>query len=86
MYTERSAFLSSAINAERPLRVESAFSKSALRGQKRETRMHKMKVAVALSLYAATLLLAACNTTEGVGKDIEATGDAIADTANDVKN
>ena len=30
--------------------------------------------------------LAGCNTVEGAGEDIEATGDAIADTARDVKD
>jgi entericidin B len=30
--------------------------------------------------------LTACNTVEGAGKDVSATGDAIHDTARDVKN
>ncbi len=34
-----------------------------------------------LSLFG----LAACNTIEGAGKDIEATGDAVKDTARDAK-
>jgi entericidin B len=37
----------------------------------------------ALALAAAGL--SACNTVEGAGKDIEATGDAIKDTARDAK-
>ena len=41
---------------------------------------------VAASLGAATLGVAACNTTEGLGKDVESTGDAIKDTARDVKD
>jgi len=31
-------------------------------------------------------LTTGCNTVEGAGKDIEATGDAISDTARDAKN
>ncbi len=40
---------------------------------------------VSLALVTAALLNG-CNTTEGVGEDIEATGDAIADTARDAKD
>ncbi|HEY0009120.1 MAG TPA: entericidin A/B family lipoprotein [Tepidisphaeraceae bacterium] len=43
-----------------------------------------------LSVAALTVVLSAfsiaCNTTEGAGKDIEATGDAIKSTARDAKN
>lgn len=40
----------------------------------------------ALFLLSAMLLaLPACNTVEGAGKDIQATGDAISDTASDTK-
>lgn len=35
----------------------------------------------ALLLSGSALILTACNTTEGAGKDIEATGDAIQDAA-----
>ena len=42
--------------------------------------------AAAILGLASTVALTACNTTEGVGKDIEAAGDAIADTAHDAKN
>jgi predicted small secreted protein len=37
--------------------------------------------------FAAVLLLAvaACNTAEGVGEDVESGGEAISDTARDVK-
>ena len=38
-------------------------------------------LACLLSLFALT----ACNTVEGAGRDIEAAGDAIGDTASDVK-
>lgn len=36
-------------------------------------------------LTAATFALPACNTVEGAGEDIQATGDAISDTAEDTK-
>ncbi len=39
-----------------------------------------------LSMVVVALAMFACNTTEGVGKDIEATGDAIKDTAQDAKD
>ena len=35
---------------------------------------------------AAALTAAACNTVQGVGEDVEATGDAVADAAEDAKN
>lgn len=38
------------------------------------------------SIAAACLWLAACNTTEGVGKDIESAGEGIKDAARDAKN
>lgn len=38
-----------------------------------------------LLLSAATLALSGCNTMEGAGKDIEATGEALSDTAKDTK-
>lgn len=45
-----------------------------------------MKLNLLLALFAVPLLLAACNTVEGAGQDIEATGDAIEDTARDAAN
>ncbi len=41
---------------------------------------------IALLAAGAGVVLSACNTVEGVGKDIEATGDAISDTARDAKD
>jgi predicted small secreted protein len=41
---------------------------------------------VALLLVVACLALAGCNTTAGAGRDIEATGDAIEDAAEDAKD
>lgn len=42
--------------------------------------MNKLTLAL---LIAAGLVSAGCNTTRGVGQDIEATGDAIEDAAED---
>jgi predicted small secreted protein len=43
--------------------------------------------ALFLALLSVTAMaLAACNTTAGVGRDVESAGDAIEDTANDAKN
>ncbi len=37
-------------------------------------------------LGISALALTACNTTEGVGEDIEAAGDALSDSARDAKD
>lgn len=37
------------------------------------------------AMFLAAMLLAACNTVEGVGEDVQAGGEAIEDTAKDVK-
>lgn len=42
------------------------------------------KLLAALALFAA-LGTTACNTAAGIGQDVEATGDAITDTAKDTK-
>lgn len=34
----------------------------------------------------ASLAVAACNTVEGAGRDVEAAGEAVSDTAREVKN
>lgn len=48
--------------------------------------MKKKLMPVAATLLAAlTLSLAACNTVEGVGKDVKASGRAIQDTANEAR-
>ncbi|QMW24023.1 entericidin A/B family lipoprotein [Sandaracinobacteroides saxicola] len=44
-----------------------------------------MRPTLALTVFLATLTLAACNTTEGVGKDIKSAGGAIEKTAQDAK-
>lgn len=41
--------------------------------------------AIAILAAAAAFLLGACNTIEGAGKDIKAGGEAVQDTAKDVK-
>jgi len=42
---------------------------------------------IALCLLAlASVALSACNTVEGAGKDVSATGQAVTDTARDVKH
>ncbi|MCB1954651.1 MAG: entericidin A/B family lipoprotein [Rhodocyclaceae bacterium] len=43
-----------------------------------------MKATLAL-IIAAAFTLGACNTVEGVGKDIEAGGEKVQETAKDVK-
>ncbi len=48
--------------------------------------MIKQLVFVAVLLAAVAPMLAACNTTAGVGKDVSATGQAVTRGANDVKS
>ncbi|HYN39042.1 MAG TPA: entericidin A/B family lipoprotein [Rhodospirillales bacterium] len=44
-----------------------------------------LRRALLAAMLVATAGLGACNTAEGVGKDVESTGDAVQDTARDVK-
>ena len=44
--------------------------------------MSKFKVWSILLIGIVSFVLAGCNTIEGAGKDIEATGDAVQDAAN----
>lgn len=44
-----------------------------------------MRKIVILAAVAASLLVAACNTVAGVGRDAQAAGRAVTDTANDMK-
>lgn len=44
-----------------------------------------MRKFVVLAALAAGLLVTACNTVEGVGRDVSAAGRAVADTARDAK-
>ncbi|WP_438969675.1 entericidin A/B family lipoprotein [Methylophaga sp.] len=43
------------------------------------------RIALLLS-FCLTLVLAGCNTIEGLGKDVEAAGDAIENSASENKN
>ncbi len=45
-----------------------------------------MKTAFAALVLLLSAAVSACNTVEGAGKDIEAAGDAIQDTADDANN
>ncbi len=44
-----------------------------------------MRKIIILAVAAASLLAAACNTIEGAGRDVQATGEAIEETAQDAK-
>lgn len=56
--------------------------KSALNANRVVRAGRLVVVCLAVGLYVFTL--AACNTVEGVGEDVESAGDAISDTAEDV--
>ncbi|HEX6866625.1 MAG TPA: entericidin A/B family lipoprotein [Caulobacteraceae bacterium] len=45
-----------------------------------------MRKIILLTLMAAGLTVAACNTIEGAGQDIQAAGTAVEDTAQDASN
>lgn len=46
-----------------------------------------MKKSITVPMFAvAAILLAACNTVEGVGRDVQAGGEAIETTADEVQN
>ncbi|NLS28992.1 hypothetical protein S2M10_40060 [Sphingomonas sp. S2M10] len=44
-----------------------------------------MRTLIACAALAGTLLIAACNTVEGVGKDVSSAGDTVANTADKSK-
>lgn len=44
-----------------------------------------MRKVIGLALVASALLVSACNTIEGAGKDVSSAGDTVAKTANDAK-
>ena len=44
-----------------------------------------MRKIIVLAAAAAARLVSACNTIEGVGRDVSAAGRAVADTARDAK-
>ncbi|MGZ6015595.1 MAG: entericidin A/B family lipoprotein [Phenylobacterium sp.] len=45
-----------------------------------------MRKIIVLAMMAASMTIAACNTVEGAGKDVSATGKAITNTADDAKH
>ncbi|MHA7813398.1 MAG: entericidin A/B family lipoprotein [Phycisphaerales bacterium] len=49
-------------------------------------KQNRSKIAFILLALGAGFVLSACNTVEGVGRDVQAAGDAIADTAEDAKD
>jgi predicted small secreted protein len=44
-----------------------------------------MRKMIVLAAAVSALLVAGCNTVAGVGKDVQAAGKAVTNTANDVK-
>jgi predicted small secreted protein len=44
-----------------------------------------MRKILACTALAGAILLSACNTIEGVGRDVSSAGDTVADTADDAK-
>ena len=52
----------------------------------RNKRFDWLWMMAALAVAVLPLGVGGCNTTEGVGEDIEAAGDAISDTARDAKD
>lgn len=44
-----------------------------------------MRKLVAIAVVTGALLVSACNTVEGVGKDVKSAGDTVAKTAGDAK-
>ncbi|MFV3131142.1 entericidin A/B family lipoprotein [Niveispirillum sp. KHB5.9] len=48
--------------------------------------MNKRSIAIPAALLLSMFALSACNTVEGVGKDVKSGGKAIENTAQDAKN
>jgi predicted small secreted protein len=48
--------------------------------------MRKVSALVVAAAIAAAISLSACNTIQGAGEDVKATGQAVSDTAADVKD
>lgn len=44
-----------------------------------------MRKVLAMALIASGLALSACNTVEGIGRDVSSAGDTVANTADDAK-
>jgi predicted small secreted protein len=45
-----------------------------------------MRKIVVLAMMAASMVVAACNTVEGAGRDVSAAGHAVSNTADDAKH
>lgn len=45
-----------------------------------------MRKIVVLAMMAASMVVAACNTVEGAGRDVTAAGHAVSNTAEDAKH
>jgi predicted small secreted protein len=45
-----------------------------------------MRKIVVLAMLAASMVVAACNTVEGAGRDVSAAGKAVSNTADDAKH
>jgi predicted small secreted protein len=43
--------------------------------------MHMVRKVLALALVAGSMMVAACNTVEGAGKDVSSAGEAVSDAA-----
>jgi predicted small secreted protein len=52
----------------------------------RKLHLDLSTLVAALVLAGVAFLIAGCNTVEGMGEDVEATGDSISDTAHDAKD
>ncbi len=46
----------------------------------------QMRKLVVLAMMAASMVVAACNTVEGAGRDVSAAGKAVTNTADDAKH
>jgi len=69
--------------------VQSAFTflKGEIKMELTKKTVERAAKVLAIGCLAATSVgLTACNTVEGVGEDVKATGDAVADTARDAKD
>ena len=45
-----------------------------------------MRKVLTVAMLAGAVLVSACNTVAGAGKDVSSAGEAVSKTANDVKN
>jgi entericidin A len=52
---------------------------------RREFKEDPMRKLIGMAVVAGALALSACNTVEGVGRDVSSAGDTVAKTADDAK-